>query len=416
MAERRAARVDVAFFQPDLTEPNTTKRVETFIERGHAPVVFAFRRARFNLGYVPPWPHVRLSRTWDGKYLRRLAALLRAIPVLFGHRRLLRSARLFYARNIDQLALALCAKALFNRRAAVAYEVLDIQPIMVRAGFASRALRAIERRLMRHVRLVVVSSTGFQRHYFEAMQGYRGDWFLLENKLNPSAIAHIVRTPSRLRDAVRGRGKYRWAVGYFGLIRGDATLELLGRLAERLSGEVLFRLAGVPTTVDRALLRRTLERNPNIVYQGEFANPTELPRLYASVDFAWAIDLENVDNNSSWLLPCRYYEAGLFGVPCLAVRGFELGSLVETLGVGWAFDEPLERGLVDFFRGLSRETYDRRRFRLESMPRSSFVAEEDGAELCRRLFDETRDRAGSGINAADARSFEDILRRTRGRR
>ncbi|HUC62252.1 MAG TPA: hypothetical protein VMF53_09870 [Alphaproteobacteria bacterium] len=415
MAEQRAATVDVVFFQPDLTEPNTTKRVETFMECGLAPFVFAFRRARFNAGYRPAWPHARLGRTWDGQYWRRAAALFAALPALFAHRTPLRTASLYYARNIDQLILALLARRLFNRRAAIAYEVLDIQPIMTRRGLASRALRAIERFGLRRSRLLVVSSAGFQRNYFATIQRYCGEWFMLENKLNPSAIPYLTRPASMPRAAPGARDRYRWAVGYFGLIRGDATLELLARLAERLEGEVLFKLRGVPTTVDRALFRRTLERNRNIVYQGEFANPEELAPLYGSVDFAWAIDLENVDHNSRWLMPCRYYEAGLFGVPCLAVRGFELGGLVERLGVGWAFGEPLEPALIEFFRTLPRAEYEARRRRLDALPRSSFIAEADGAELCRRLLDVPRNEPLMGINARDPRSSREELRCARGR-
>ena len=59
-----------------------------------------------------------------------------------------------------------------------------------------------------------------------------------------------------------------------------------------------------------------------------------LERLYRGVDFAWALDLEHTDHNSRWLMPCRFYEAGHFGVPCLAVHGFEVGTTIENHRIG----------------------------------------------------------------------------------
>ena len=84
-------------------------------------------------------------------------------------------------------------------------------------------------------------------------------------------------------------------------------------------------------------------------------------------------------------MPCRFYEAGYFGVPCLAVRDFEVGSALERHGIGWTFEAPLEESLVRFFEQLTPETYDGVRARLAAMPPSLFVAGEDVARLCAML-------------------------------
>lgn len=124
----------------------------------------------------------------------------------------------------------------------------------------------------------------------------------------------------------------------------------------------------------------------NVVLDGEYAYPQELGTVYARADFAWAIDLEDAACNSRWLLPNRYYEAGICGVPCLAVAGSELGTLIDRLGVGWTFAEPLEEPLVRFFEGLEQPEYEFRRLRLAAMPTSRFVADDDMAALCMRLM------------------------------
>jgi len=371
--------IELSFFCPDVTDASTLKRVQQFMDFGYRVTVFGFRRSRYNTAYQPPWPNVALGFTTDARYWQRVRALVRAIPALFAHRGALARARVFYARNIDQLLLTLLARLITLSRAPVAYEVLDIPPILMQRGLVPTVLRAIERWCLRRIALLVVSSPGFHRNYYARIQNYRGAWFLLENKLHPSIAPP---PPAVRRVAQHGRP---WVVGYFGLIRGEATFALIARLAERLQGRVLFKFAGILTTVDRAKFDDVLRRCPNIVYSGPYLPQQDLERLYREVDFAWALDLEHTDHNSRWLMPCRFYEAGYFGVPCLAVHGFEVGSTIESHRIGWTFDAPLEESLARFFERLSVADYERIRGRLRSVPRSMFVAGDDVAQLCTML-------------------------------
>jgi succinoglycan biosynthesis protein ExoL len=239
-------------------------------------------------------------------------------------------------------------------------------------------IRAIERLCLRHTRMLVLSSPGFHRNFYAAVQRYDGDWFLLENKLHPSI--------SRAAPPLACGGQRRpWVVGYFGLIRGEETFDLMTRLAERLEGRVLFKFRGVLTTVHREKFDAVLRRCPNVVYGGPYLPHQDLEAMYGGVDFAWALDLEHTDHNSRWLMPCRFYEAGYFGVPCLAVRGFEVGTALEKHGIGWTFETPLEDRIVQFFEQLTPAAYDDVRARLKGMPAGMFVAGEDVARLCTLL-------------------------------
>jgi succinoglycan biosynthesis protein ExoL len=382
-AQTRATDTDgreLVFFCPDVTDASTLKRVQQFTDHGYRVTVFGFRRHRYNSEYQPTWPHVPLGMTSDGRYGQRLGALLRAIPTIIARRRQLKAAQAYYARNIDQLVLAMLARFISFSKAPLTYEVLDIPPILIGDGFASRLIRAVERMCLRNTRLLVLSSPGFHRAFYDAVQKYRGDWFLLENKLHPS----IMR---RTTVATSDTGKQRpWVVGYVGLIRGQETFDLMTRLAERLRGRVVFKFRGVLTTVDQSQFDDALKRHPNIVYGGPYLPHQDLEDIYGDVDFAWALDLEHTDHNSRWLMPCRFYEAGYYGVPCLAVRGFEVGSMLERHRIGWTFDEPLEESLVRFFETLTPDDYDRIRNRLRAAPRNMFVAGEDVRQLCGMLI------------------------------
>lgn len=372
----RAGR-QLVYFCPEVTDASTLKRVQQFIDHGFDVTVFGFHRARYNTDYRPAWPHVPLGTTVDGRYWHRLRALLGAIPAILRSRKKFTAASHFYARNIDQLLLALLAKLIAGTRAPVVYEVLDIPAILMKRGPVTALLRAIERLCLRRVRLLVVSSPAFHRDYFMAVQKYGGPWFLLENKLHAS-IARFGRAAPR----TAARGGKPWVVGYFGLIRGEDTFALMTRLAERLQGRIEFRFRGVLTTVGRDGFDAALKRLPNMSYGGAYVPHEDLEALYREVDFAWALDLEHTDHNSRWLLPCRFYEAGYFGVPCLAVRGFEVGALLERHGIGFTFGAPLEEELFGFFEALTTSDYERTRRRLGTMPASIFVAGDDMARLC----------------------------------
>lgn len=372
------------FFAPDISDVSTIKRAETFLAHGYHLLVFGFRRGNYNRDYEPSWPYIPLGRTQDRRYGRRLAALLTAIPRVIAKRERLRRAAFIYARNIDQLLLALLARLVGRRTTRIVYEVLDIQPAFVGSGLQARLLRGIERFALRRTDLLVVSSPGFLRHYFMPIQGYHHRWFLLENKLpaNFTAVTGVARAAGS--NAAR-RHPYRWVVGYCGLIRGQATFDLIVRLAERLQGLVLFKFRGILTTVDSKSFTDAVLRLDNLVYEGDYVNPRDLAAIYSDLDFAWAIDLEHSTHNSRWLLPCRFYEAGFFGVPCLTADGFEVGRLVEERRIGWNFSDPYEEAMVRFFLTLTQPEYDETRSRLLDLPESRFVAGEDTTALMQMI-------------------------------
>ena len=373
----------IVFFSPDVTDVSTIKRARTFLDYGYRLTMFSFRRQRYNRGYQPDWPCVMLGQTEDGRYGQRLLALLKALPRIALHRRSLRQAGLFYARNIDQLLLAVAARWLAGRKVRIVYEVLDIQPILAGHRWASRLLRGIERFALRRTEMLVLSSPGFWHNYFTALQGYRQPWFLMENKLPAQFGTQPRPHASATGDPTPGR--YRWTVGYCGLIRGQDTVNLIVRLAKRLDGLVQFKFRGLVTTADQEAFLQAVAQHDNLVYEGPYVSPRDLPAVYGDIDFAWALDLENTEHNSRWLLPCRYYEAGYFGVPCLTARGFEIGRLVEGHQTGWSFDAPYEEALVAFFRNLDPAAHAACRQRLLAKPKGDFVAGEDGQKLCRLL-------------------------------
>ena len=63
---------ELVYFGSEVRDASTVKRVQQFIDHGFAVTVFGFHRTRYNNDYQPPWPHVTLGTTIDGRYGHRL--------------------------------------------------------------------------------------------------------------------------------------------------------------------------------------------------------------------------------------------------------------------------------------------------------------------------------------------------------
>jgi succinoglycan biosynthesis protein ExoL len=377
----------VVYFAPDLTDVTTIARAHSFLGHGLQIVVFAFRRGRYNPQFKSPWPAVELGRTVDGRSLQRGAKLVAALVVLWRNLALVRTAHVLYARNIDQLVLAVIARLLARSRARLVYEVVDVASVFTRRGAAAAIMRWVERRLLKMIDAMVVSSPAFHRCHYLPVQGYRGRTFVIENRLHPSAVATMERSAGPAPRSLHSPRPYTWIVGYFGLIRGGRTFDLITRLAERFP-DILFYFRGIVTTVNPQTFATAIATHENMVYGGAYVNPDDLKRLYGSVDFTWAVDLEHEEHNSRWLMPCRFYESSLIGVPCIAARGFEVGKRIDALGIGWTLAAPYEESFARLFAKLSRSDYQTVVDRIADLPIETFVVGDEMTAFCRFLKEE----------------------------
>lgn len=377
---------EVLFFGHDLTESTVIKRARSFRANGLSLTGFMFRRCKVNRDFVPPWPTVELGLTEDQSYGRRLMALARAVPVLFRNRARLRAGSAIYARNLDMCLLALAARLVAWRRLPIVYEVLDVHRLMTVPGFAGAALRWFERLLLRRIDLLVVSSPGYMENYFKPVQGYRGDWFLLENKVFLDG-----QEPPRPAERRPEPAKRRWRIGWFGSLRCEESLHLLISVADRLPDDVEVVLyGGYPLALGEKGLWDAIAGRPNIRHGGEYRNPADLARIYGEVDLYWGLDFHEKGANSLWLLPNRLYEGGMCGVVAVAAEGTQTGRRVAEDGLGFVIEAPYDEALAGLLAGLTPERYEEVRRNVLSKPIQHFVETDDSQRLCSRILDLVR--------------------------
>ena len=373
----------VAFFGHDSNEPTIVKRVHSFAEGGARVAAFTFTRVRGGASSPATWfDNLHLGFTQDRNYLQRMPNLVIGLFIALSKFQTLRQADVIYARNIDMAIIAALAKALSGSRAALAYEVLDIQRIFFGENLISKLMRFAERRILSTSRMLVVSSPDFIENYFSACQGYSGPWRVLENNIaadrEPGMLAGCAPPPSP-----------PWKIGWFGPLRCRKSLDTLCAIADRLGRKVFIEIRGAPSEEDLPveLIRSVVAQRSNMAYGGAYTSPDDLAYIYNSVHFSWCVDFLDEGANSDWLLPNRIYEGGLYAVPAIARAGTATARKVEEDGLGVSLKDPLEEVATKYFRRLKTKEFASLRDKIKAMPASKFIDRNDTTMLLEDLLD-----------------------------
>lgn len=375
----------VVYFGFDAHNYAVINRISAFQRSGAEVLGLTYRRQDFRHDIKPTWENVALGETRRGNYLRRAWVMLGAPIIIWIHRHRIAEASLFYARNLDMAVLALLARFLSGSRAPFIYEVRDVVPAILGNGLRARVLRWLERRVLGRTRILDVSSPGFMDNYFVPLQGYRGEWFLSENKLNgPKLREQEGSAGGDVQERVHAMRRGRLVIGSFGAFRCIRSLELLGELSDRLP--LLVYLRGFPTAMGMDAFLRLVGRHAGMIYDGDFLSPRDLAEIYSAVDLAWGFDFSSEGANSAWLLPRRLYEGAYYGVPLLTAAGTQTARKVEDLDLGWIFEEPVVEALERFLGGVTAEEIARKRAHIASLPRELFCEEADTGRLLQAVL------------------------------
>ena len=375
---RDVPRQHIVYVAPDCTDCGTIKRAYGFLGLGHNLISFSFRRTRYNADFVPDWPNVELGKTTERKLVTRIVAYLKALRILLANRRYWQSASMICARNLDLALLSLIMRACTRSRAPFVYEIIDIHPILTGPTVRGACARWLERRVLKRCGLLIVTSPAFLTRYFQPVQRYQGAAFLLENKWPQAVVASHSRP---IAYELVGNEPV-WTIGWFGNLRCQQSLRILTELADALPNRVRVYLRGCASLLGEELLLDTLRGRDNVVYEGEYSGPEDFESIYSQVHFNWCADFGDGDN-SKWLLPNRLYEGGYFGIPAIAIEGYQTGRTVHQRQLGVCLEAPYVDNLKQFLLQTTPDDYRQMREKIEAKPISEFVDTEDMARLMR---------------------------------
>ncbi|AZB55644.1 glycosyl transferase [Cereibacter sphaeroides] len=318
----------ILYLAHDLDDSAIWRRAAMLRAGGASVQAAGFRRREGPL----PEPAILLGQTADARMLQRAASVARALAGLRHSLAEVQAPDVIIARNLEMLALAVRAKS-FWPEALLVYEVLDIHRMMLGDGPRPRAMRALERRLMRRVGLVLTSSPGFVNEYFQPHGQTRVPIRIVENKcFYPEAALPAV---PKLRPVAAPI-----TIGWFGILRCAWSLDCLDRVTRAAPGRYRVLLRGKPALDQLPQFHATVAANPDLDFGGPYRNPDDLADIYGQVHLSWLIDRYDAGKNSDWLLPNRLYEGCRHHAVPVALAGTEVANFLGDYGLGLTIAAP----------------------------------------------------------------------------
>ena len=314
---------------PSMVDTRVARRVDMLKRGGFEVEAAAFERHQ-RTGRAPDCPIERLGRIPPRRYWSRIPRLLRAAgPV----REAIRRNDLVFAFSPDLAGLGLVAGAGLNRP--MALEVADIYGVQVAPGWPGRAVRWLERRAVRHCRLLSLTSEGY-RAYYRDWLGADAPIIIMENKLDPEFVRSVNGAANHSPDDAVPAAGGPLRIGWFGRLRDEWTLQVLDELTRAAPARFAAVLSGTVSPYVKNFDRRVAD-NPGLVYRGPFDRyPDSLPELYGGVDLV--MNCYPPEIPSGWAQHNRYYEACLFGRPLIARAGCYDAAEVRRRDVGMVID------------------------------------------------------------------------------
>jgi succinoglycan biosynthesis protein ExoL len=297
-------------------------------------------------------------------------------------------------RNLEMLALAVRARALFPADIPIVYECLDIHRLLLGKGGVSQAMRKAERVLGRKTSLLMTSSPAFVREYFQRLGQVDAPVALLLNKvLELDGPLDLPERPIAPPEAGEP-----WTVGWFGALRCRKSLALLAEFTRRMEGRFEVVLRGRPAYSEFSDFDAFIAGEPFMRFEGPYRNPEDLARIYGAVHFSWAIDFFEEGLNSTWLLPNRLFEGCRHGAVPVAMEGTETGRFLSDRHMGVLLEEPSPRVLAGRLGSVGPDAYRQLRDRIVAEDRGTWAYDlSECRTLVARLAALTPDRAGATI-------------------
>ncbi|MGP3696220.1 glycosyltransferase [Rhodobacter sp. NSM] len=360
----------ILYLAHDLDDSAIWRRVAMLRAGGATIELAGFRRREGPL----PEEATLLGRTADARMAQRAVSVLKAVTSLSRSLGGIAPPDVILARNLEMLALAARAKALWPE-ALVVYEVLDIHRMMLGDGPRPKAMRALERRLLRRVGLVLTSSPGFINEYFQPYRQTRAPIRLVENKCFYAGAAVPAVPPRR---PVEGP----ITIGWFGILRCSWSLDCLDRVTRASPGRFRVLLRGKPALDQMPRFHETVAANPDLEFGGAYRNPEDLADIYGQVHLSWLVDRFDAGKNSDWLLPNRLYEGCRHHAVPVGLAGTEVANFLGDCGIGLTVPMPQSDEVSRLLATLTPERVEALRKRVSEIPAAVWTT---GPEECQDI-------------------------------
>ncbi|MCI8888748.1 MAG: glycosyltransferase family 4 protein [Hungatella sp.] len=280
----------------------------------------------------PTNPIKRLS-----KYIKVYRELYRSLKGI--------NANILYPEALDMLLISSIYKYC-HKQIKIVYEIADLHTLVIdkQKGVLKKAiqaiLKAIEKKCVKSVDLLVLTSEGYYNFYYKNL--IKEDKVLvIPNVPNPKYFEQY-----KIKEYL---GKK--TIGFIGSIRYREERDLLLNAARACGWNVL--LAGSDLLGDTEKLAEGIDY---IEYSGRYNYDTEVADLYGKCNAIFSV-YNAQGENEKIALPNKLYESIFCELPILVSQGTYVGELVNSWGVGIAVDNRDEKSLENALKELEFDSY-----------------------------------------------------------
>jgi succinoglycan biosynthesis protein ExoL len=230
-----------------------------------------------------------------------------------------------YVNYLDVL-LIVCLK--FRRRdIEFIYAVGDLASVQYGGNqIIASTVRFIEKTLMKKVSVLILSSPFFYSEYYKHI--YQGRWELIENM-----------PEKRIWENFHGKqDKSPCVVGYIGWIRDRRPIKcLMAAVRELREAGYNIRVFFAGFGPDDKEIKQAAADLDFVSFYSHYQYDKDAPNLYSKVDIIFSVYDISV-KNAKILLPNRFYECIICGLPIIVAKETKLEIYMKKYGIGYSVD------------------------------------------------------------------------------
>ncbi|MCK8827688.1 hypothetical protein MWH25_08020 [Natroniella acetigena] len=318
----------IVFLCPVVSHVRYHKRINALKNLGANTKVLAFEREYYS-GKSLSEGYVSLGEISHGNYFKRIIPFIKSFSKI---RSMIKNADIVYAFGLDNLLLGWLANSTVKNNSKIIYEVGDIRGILLKNSFSAKLLRELEKFLLNHINLLVVTSKAYISGYYEGILNMDNiKYQVIENKLNKDEFQSLKSSGSCI-------SKETLKIGYFGVLRCQRSWNILKKVAEKSNGRIQIYLRGIPMGIKN--FKNEVSKISNVNYGGPYKAPDDLFQIYNQVDIVWACYpyQDKQIGNWLWARTNRFYESCLFNKPMLTLAGNQDAKVVNKFKIGKSLD------------------------------------------------------------------------------
>lgn len=354
----------VVFILKTIEHQRCIKRIQAFIDRGYEVEVYGFNRKK-NVKQQYNFEIQSLGVIEDGlSYAKRTKEYLKAKQVIKKYR--YDKNVLFYLFGIDlALPLILCGAKRYI------YEESDLIHTKFKSRAAIKLLESIDRWIIKESWVSVLTSEGFAKYHYGDAPAPK-NVCILPNKLNPRC--------KELTPIARALDFNNLSVGFVGFFRYETVFNFLFITAKKYP-RIHVKLFGANSGWTKEQMS-SLMSLPNVVNEGTFMNPDELPKVYSQIDLVVSTyDIE--DDNPRYAEPNKIYESIFFETPIIVSNETFLADKVDRLGIGYHVNAKNDEEVIDFWKQLNRQMLEEKKSNCRKIEKDYCI--DDESELFEKL-------------------------------